>query len=1291
MKMLRLAIFHPPMTSTKLRRASLLLLLLLLLLLPTATAYSQPTDCAVRDCDCVKSRAFAALRDQDFEGAVTKFAAWKTCDPRRSAEADSMTLVAFRAVDKLRNAAERGRRAAYANDLAYKSKLTLRNGDRVTAFRLAEFAWRYADEENPEVLDALTKALYYNDDSDNTRPLYRYCSLEGHAPVDAVYTAIRSVAFSPDGLLLATASDDKTAKIWDLNTKRELLTLSGHESFVRAVAFSPDSKRVATGAADNTAKIWDAQSGKELLSLTGHTAAISSLVFSHDNRFIVTGSNDKTAKIWDTETGKEIGTLSGHTAAIWSVAVSPNCFEEGSYIATGSGDKTVKIWNIETGKEVATLKGHTAVVRSVSFSPVCSDKIQLASGGEDRMAIVWDIKTGKEVATLEGYNSKIWSVAFSPDGRQLAVGHEDQLAKIWDLKLGKETISLAGSKKSVRSVAFSPPTPDDPLGGRWLATGGYDNSASVWDLTGKDLFTLEGHEAPVRSVVFSSKGQLASASDDGHIKLWNADENKAIKTLASESFPVRCVAFSPDGNKLAAGTDDGVVKILEPETGSEISVLTKGGSSVWSLAFSPSCLDDPAGGRWLAAGFFDKTFKIWNIETGKELLAEQGHTAAVTSVAFSPDGKRLATGSFDKKAKIWDAKSGKLLMTLEGHDSWVMSVAFSPDGRWLATGSDDNTAKIWDLASGKDIAMLTSHQSAVRSVAFSPPCPDDPAGGRWLATGSDDGTAIVWDMENIQKVFELKGHDRYSSVFSVAFSPDGRRLATASDDHTIKIWELNGEALIQRWHRTGCTATLMPLFNDVDIYGLEPLLNFLPDNEAKLLRTGETWQIAAFADLAAQRTVGSRALERVSADYARADRLYRAAHELSPHPALAQKRSNLLLRYADILFANGQPEEALASALEAVRLFPGDLNTYHRARPILIGTLKEEKLDVAEILKSERSWELRLYGDYFFDKEKWPQAGQLYEKAEQLEHAPETLIRLHHIAEKTRQTFDFQRFLNSENAKDLRLYGNYFFGKENWAQAEQLYEKAEQLEHSTETLVQLHGLAERAKRPFAFERFLASDDAEELRYCSDYFFHAENWTKTAQLCEKAERLEHKPETLIRLRRVTEKLGQPLDFQRFLASDNPDELRLYADYFAGIEQEKNKDCVADCLRAAELGEKLLTLDTSANARKTASDYYNILAYNQLFVPDGKAAEASIRRGLVLNPDNQMLMGRLPFALLLQGRYAEAEKMFLELKNQTLDGQTFSERFLEDLKNLEAQGVSHPDFERIKKLLEGDGGR
>ncbi len=243
--------------------------------------------------------------------------------------------------------------------------------------------------------------------------------------------------------------------------------------------------------------------------------------------------------------------------------------------------------------------------------------------------------------------------------------------------------------------------------------------------------TLYGHTASVESVAYSPDGQLlATGSEDGTVKVWDTRTGQLLFPLLGNTSSVYSITFSADGKRLATGNGDGSVRVYDANSG-DLLLRLDHPLSVRSVAFSPD-------GQWLASGCSDETVRVWDLLTGK-LLPLSGHTGYVSSVAFSPDGKRLASGGLDGTVRLWDTRGGKLLLALPGHSDRVQSVAFSPDGLHLASGSWDNTVKVWDLRTAKLSVSLLGHTKRVYSVCFSPD-------GQRLASGGWDRNVKVWDL-----------------------------------------------------------------------------------------------------------------------------------------------------------------------------------------------------------------------------------------------------------------------------------------------------------------------------------------------------------------------------------------------------------------------------------------------------------------------------------------------------------------------------------------------------------------
>ena len=375
---------------------------------------------------------------------------------------------------------------------------------------------------------------------------------------------------------------------------------------------------------------------------------------------------------------------------------------------------------------------------------------------------------------------------------------------------------------------------------------------------------LSGHTGPVTAVAFSLDGWLASAGDDGTVRLWDPATG-AEQALSVGIRRVHAVAFSPGGRRLASAGDDGTVRLWDPATGAELAALSGHTGRVHAVAFSP-------GGRRLASAGDDGTVRLWDPATGTELAALSGHTGQVTAVAFSPDGRRLASASWRQdraavgpghrhragrpvrphrpgdRGGVQPGRAAARLRQLgrnraavgPGHrhragrpvrpDRRGARGGVQPGQPGSASAGDDGTVRLWDPATGAELAALSGHTGPVIAVAFSP--------DGWLASAGDDGTVRLWDPATGTEQASLSGHT--GQVIAVAFSPDGRRLASADDDGTVRLWDpATGAGLAALSGHTG------------PVYAVA----FSPDGRrlasAGAYETGRLWDPATGTELAA--------------------------------------------------------------------------------------------------------------------------------------------------------------------------------------------------------------------------------------------------------------------------------------------------------------------------------------------------------------------------------------------------------------------------------------------------------
>jgi WD40 repeat protein/serine/threonine protein kinase len=594
--------------------------------------------------------------------------------------------------------------------------------------------------------------------------------------------AITSLAFSPDGRLIASGTLDGVVKVWHGWTGEPLRTLPRQDQVIQGLAFSPDSQLLATSGEDlpdheeQMVRIWNPYTGELLGELPGHASQIKALVFSPSGRLLAGAYRDEGVRLWDVVTRREVLRLPEKRVARNGLAFRAG----GQRLTTVSENGVVKDWDAATGETVSTFHGDIQWVWPVAFSP--SGRL-LAMGSEDGTVKVWETESWKEVHALEAHTSLVTNLSFGADDRRLATAGDDRTLKLWDLATGQEALREVRPKR-VQGLTFSPD-------GHRLVWGGADGIVGVWDGTpwsdaenNSQGIVLSGHLHQVVEAAFSPDGkQLASASWDKTVKIWDlaagraGERNPLLHTLGGHRARLTAVAFSPDGRRVASASWDETVKVWDAGSGQEIATLPGKAGPVYGVAFS-------ADGSSLASAHHDGTVRLWNWATGQQVRSIPAHGHPVLGVAFSPDGQLLASaGGKARSVGVWKAATGENLHLFRSQEGIVWSVAFSPDGRRLAsTAGRDGMVRIWDVATGAEERTL-KHGIRISRVAFS-------RDGQQLATVSQDQDVRLYDTTTGQELGVIRSH--VGDVWGVAFSPDGRRLATCSGYKgrgEIRLWD----------------------------------------------------------------------------------------------------------------------------------------------------------------------------------------------------------------------------------------------------------------------------------------------------------------------------------------------------------------------------------------------------------------------------------------------------------------------------------------------------------------------
>lgn len=572
---------------------------------------------------------------------------------------------------------------------------------------------------------------------------------------------ITSLALSPDGRTLATASVDLTLRLWDVTTGALRAALEGHSDWIRACAFAPDGESLVSASADCSLRIWHVATGSLRTILVGHTGSVLGCAFTPDGKVIVSVSVDGTLRHWDSSSGAERSAFEGLVPSELACALAPDgtsfismlddgglrlwdastgalrmdfggrpnwvarcaISHDGKTVVSVSGDGMLCIWDTVTGASHLVHNG------SELWVPACALDRQgktVVSGSSDGTMRQWDVATGATKRVFDDHAGPVKECAFAPDDKTIVSASASGVLRLRDMATGVVRTVIDGATQGIRLCAFAP-------NGKTVVSVAAEGTLLLWDAASGALNTqILGPIGPVMACTFQPDGRtIMSVCADGTVRQWDVDDGEQRNVVNGNLGPTFACAFATDGTSVVSASADGTVQRWDAATGEVHFVL--GGRSfgfwIWTIACD---------GRRIVFGSDDHVLRLADTATFAQSPTFVGHNGAVRAVAISPDGKTVLSASDDKTLRLWDVSSGALRIELTGHTNSVRACAFAPDGKRILSASADGTLRLWDAASGHELRVFAGHRGGIWSCAFAPD------GGTIVSSG-EDGTLRFWD------------------------------------------------------------------------------------------------------------------------------------------------------------------------------------------------------------------------------------------------------------------------------------------------------------------------------------------------------------------------------------------------------------------------------------------------------------------------------------------------------------------------------------------------------------------
>lgn len=612
---------------------------------------------------------------------------------------------------------------------------------------------------------------------------------------------VLAVACSPDSRYAASGSRDRTAKLWELATGREIRTFFGHEGSVNDLAFSADGQYLLTSSSDATARIWEVETGTLVFTTPPEKKLLTTVAFSPDMQYFITGGYPSEAKIWRFDTKEVVKTLPVNADQGLGYGIHAAFSLDGQWLVIGEDNHVATVYETGTWDKRHTFTRETGrcggCATWVAFShdsrfllmasnrgpvkqyrlsdgllirrytdAVEDDLASLLITPDDKVLYVatettllpFDMDSGKALPA-QTLPEKINQAALIHKGKEILLAQPNNVIVVWSLAHQKGVSRLSGilNERDKGGVTYDPNSywqshiarylrlKNELLltaDGKDLIKGGFGTQVKRWDMaTGRTQMAYVGHDKAAVCYTLSANGsRLLTGGADGKVILWDMASGDTLKVIQAHREPVFSVRFSHDERQILTSSWDATLKVFDLTTGERLRYFDFNNASAYDALFSGNDL-------YAFTSQLDLTLKMWELDTQRAVREFIGHTDVVSTIALSADQTKLLSASWDGSVRLWDIATGLMDKKLTGHRGPVYVAQFSHNTAHIFSGGADRVVRMWDVVSGQEVRTFEGHQAEVTSILQS-------RDGTMLITHSTDGVTKFWDMKTGREFFE---------------------------------------------------------------------------------------------------------------------------------------------------------------------------------------------------------------------------------------------------------------------------------------------------------------------------------------------------------------------------------------------------------------------------------------------------------------------------------------------------------------------------------------------------------